>query len=371
MTDVPSAFLPESLSIALVVLFSLALAGLAMGAVIKTLRERRLAIEAASHRSPRVLVPGACTLRGIVRGSRGGPPIQMQIGLRGAQWRDQQRYREPGTGPLRDLWWETKREVKARPFEVVLASGVRVRVLASDDVQLIAPLVERGPYAPTQRTVGATLCEGTEVWIDGALARGEIDARQPYRDHHDAWSITAPSRGRLTVSTVPPALRHGRRANHWQSVAITAGLALVITQACLAISFWPLVIHGVRCEAEIDTLREDMAVTHASGSRARHSVHAQITACEGEGVLVGTRVSDEIPLAAWRSLTRGDRVPFFVSSTDARTAVIGDHAGLSSPAALMLLLAGAIGALAVLVTHRRSLDWYWQRSGGDEGAGPL
>jgi hypothetical protein len=368
MTDVPSGLLPEGLSIALVVLFSLALGALALGAIWKTLRERRLAREAESYVSPSVLTPGPALLRGIVRTSEGGPPIRVQITERGAQWRT--KHRQAAGGYWRHRWWETGRTVTARPFEVVLGSGVRVQVLASDDVWLIAPLTEYGPYAIDRRNMEATLREGTEVWIEGTLVRATTSVTRPYRGRDETWSIRASPSARLIVSMVAPALRHGRRAVYWQRMSVVAGFAFLVAQATFAAGFWPLVIHGARCETEIVGLGE--RTTHTRSGRVTvHSVHAEVVSSQGERVPVGTRVSRDVPEAVWRSLATGDHVSFVVSSIDPRFCVIGDHTGVSRLGALGLLTLALVGVWLLRVTHRRSLEWYDQRRVLDEGPGPL
>lgn len=352
MTDVPSGLLPEPLGIALVLLVSLSLAALTVAAVRETLRERRAA--RGPHRTSTVLTPGHAVLRGIVRASQGGAPIRLEVTEPGKRWRAGHRR------AWRELWSEAARVVEARPFDLVLASGVRVRVLASERTRVIAPIRESDRPGAHDRSMRAALSAGTEVWVEGELSRSRVGPEE-------TWAIGGSRSRELFVSNVPPSLRHGQRAALWQRAAFVTGLLLAITQAWLATSFWPLALHGVRCDARIERIDERLV---AHEQRAQH-VHARVVTSENDAVARGTHVGLDVAASPGRAMRVGDPIAVVVSSNDPTRCVLGHRAGLSRGGALTLVAATALALFGLWLTQRRSLEWYDPRSARDDEPGPL
>jgi hypothetical protein len=250
--------------------------------------------------------------------------------------------------------------VEARPFDIVLANGVRVRVLASSRTRVLAPLRERARSGARTRAMHATLPAGAEVWVEGDLSRSRVG-------NEETWSIGETRSRDLFVSSVPPALRHGQRATHWQRAALATAAVLTITQAWLATSFWPLALHGVRCDAEIERIEERLV---GRGERIQR-VRARVVASENDAVARGAHVGLDVQASHGRALRIGDPISVIVSSREPTHSALGQRASLSLGGALTLVALTALVLAGLGLTHRRSLVWHDPRGARDDAPGPL
>jgi len=359
MTDVPSGLLPEGLSIALVVLFSLALGALALGAIWKTLRERRLAREAESYVSPSVLTPGDVVLRGVIA-SDATWPLVLDVHQEGREWNRK--------GELHHRWQEVRRELRVQPFELVLDRGERVRVLPMARARLIGVLLQTRRSEKGRRVMTVRIRTGDTVHIEGALSHS-ADSAAPYRGNDDTWTLAESSSAPLTVFGEPRAAQHQRRAGHWLGVAIGTSVLFFLTQWVFAVIFWPLILYGVRCEAEIDHISLERAARN--GDSALHLTTAHVVRSEGDAIPVGTRLVASVTHNGWRPLAVGDHLPFVVSPTDHSDIVLGSHSGLSPFTPIAWTFLGTLLLLFLYQRHQDARDWHERKPVIHRGRGGL
>ena len=129
-------------------------------------RHLRLAREAddAQSRADRPLAAGDAVLAGTVLDEGEGAAVTVRIHQRGEE--------KSRKGRWNHEWTETHREVTARPFHVVLASGERVRVEPDERVFLVDKLdgITKDPEG-NKRCRSATLTRDERVYVTGTLVR--------------------------------------------------------------------------------------------------------------------------------------------------------------------------------------------------------
>lgn len=131
-------------------------------------------------------------------------------------------------------WTEQNRECEARPFDLVLEGGRRVRVEAE-----LGTLDFHSDFSETRfdsvnvRVREARLDDGTEVWVSGALdvgAPGAVHRALATNDgEHPRAALHPGADGRLRVFSEPPSSWHRRQLRFAQAqvAALVASFALV------------------------------------------------------------------------------------------------------------------------------------------------
>jgi hypothetical protein len=165
-------------SLAIVIVFGVVLfPGATLVAALNALRHlrvrQRLAQAADKAFSGR---PGPAVLRGkIVASAEDRAPVEVAIEQVGTEVELRRGFRTD--------WTEVSREVRMDPFEVETASGLRVRVEPDDNTRLIDDLDEVEIVGVARRVCRATLSEGDEVWVVGAMRprSGGTAAASAYR----------------------------------------------------------------------------------------------------------------------------------------------------------------------------------------------
>ncbi|MBX7194137.1 MAG: hypothetical protein K1X94_18935 [Sandaracinaceae bacterium] len=369
MREFESPYLAHGTSTTLLLVLTLLGLGLILAALAKMWIHRqaaglaRVAAEGANR-----LQPGHVVLRGVVATAHGGPAMRVRVEQTGRQRRRK--------GSTYHTWTESSRDVSVERFELVLEDGTRVAVEPGDDVHLVDALQEERRSGPTTRTMLAELSNGEQAFVEGTLSRkaGGSSAQtrgEGYRDGGYTWTLTRPERGPMLICTESLEGRHERRERFWRNGAIVAIGMFAIAQALAGMLLWPILLHGVSCEAEVSLL--DQYVTRGRhGARHHHYVvEADVTRCRGAEELVGAHVSDEIGGWIWESLDEGDLVPFVVMRGDPSVHEFGRESGIR-PTTLVMPLSFALFALvAGWGLHRRSLAWYEQKTIVHTGNGPL
>lgn len=353
-------------SLAIFALVGLGLMGVLLAAILRALVHRRAAQDAAAAASGAgVLAPGPRILRGIVQTADGAPAMTLSIEQSGKERR--------GRGGLHHTWTETDRRVSAQAFDLVLESGVRVRVEPDADAFLVDDLELVSRTGPITRLMAAKLEPGEQAFVEGELRRqrGARPGSEEYRGGSaDAWTMRPPSMGRMLLCTESLEARHVRRQRWWIGFAAVAALVLGVTQVVGYELFLRLHLHGVTCTAELTDLRH--YTTRGRRGRTNHHYVAtgRVETCEGVTDR-NFQVSDEVGYSLFQSLGAGDRVPFVVDRRAAGYHQIGARAGL--PRGLMWVSALVL-LFAVFVAwalHRSSLAWYEQKKVVHSGKGAL
>lgn len=118
------------------------------------------------HRAGPTAVQGRVDWRGASE-----PPVRVTL----TQTVESQRMNRHGH--LERCWVEAERETRMDPFDLVLADGTRIAVEPPPDAKLVDELDRVEAVSPGRRRKHATLDEGEEVWVVGALRPSRRRAR--------------------------------------------------------------------------------------------------------------------------------------------------------------------------------------------------
>lgn len=368
MREVVSPYLAHSTSAAIVALASLAMLGAVLAIFARMAMHRQAAAFARVAASgTTTLRPGHTVLVGTVRTEHGGPAMTVRIPQNGKQRRNR--------GRTYHTWSETSREQHVERFDLMLETGEVVAVEPGEHVFLVDQL-RVAQQSGTSRVMEAELSNGERAFVEGVLSRkaggpGAVGGGDYRGGGGYVWTLRPPTSAPMLICTETLEGRHERRETAWRNTGIVIAGVFVLAQLFAFTTFWPLMTHGARCDAEISSL-EHYVTRGSRGSRNHHYVvHAHLARCPQGDAFLESAVSDEVGDDTWSLLHEGDVVPFVFLPEDPSRCAFGDHAGLRpttvffGAAAILFMLLFAWSYL------RRGLAWYEQRKVVHTGNGPL
>lgn len=208
------------LSLGLPIAFALVLLGVAVHAGLRRRAARR---DARAAEAEEALEPGRTMLHGRVASvdaDEGEDAVQLEVHQVGVQRRNKNTHKVK--------WTEVDRRVTARPFEVELADGRRIRVEPRPDAtRLVDELAKGEMTAKSQRVRRARLSVGETVYASGVLERA-VDAEAGFRGQSMRLVLRPPASGKMLLSTRPLDEAYGWRM--YKSIT-WAVLALMVAGA--------------------------------------------------------------------------------------------------------------------------------------------
>jgi hypothetical protein len=272
------------------------------------------------------------------------------------------------------MWEETARELRARPFVLVLADGTKVPVVPTAGTRLVASATaDRLRGAPgAERTLSARVEPGAAVLVSGELVVQPDADGALYRDAAGAFALSAGAREPLTLNALPREERAaGREARAW---ALALALAFVGLNAGLFRDYHVLCARGVHAWAMVATA-DGHAVADLEAWRraplARGCVPAHDARdCRVElwlrepGTARHVAVAGAIPREAFGLVVEYPiaRVPVLVVPGDALRIQVGEGATVPRFEALaaLVLLCFALGVFVLRFAYPAQ-PWYRQR----------
>lgn len=352
MSPYASALIADGVCGALLALWILAL-------VLRAVTDLSRARDALANVATR-LRPGVITLRGRVCNEPGleGSPVSVTIHQVGEQ--------QQGRNGSYVLWREVRRDTRARPFYLVLASGERLRVEAkAEQLRLVDDLSvsERAPGA-NARTRGVSVHSGQELFVRGEVQRG-VDPHgegQGYREAGARALVMAPASDGLLISSRPVDRDHRRRASYGLLFAAMLTGFLGVMQLAVFEDYRVLRRRGVVSEAVV-TGRSRYTTQHKGARRVHYVLEAQLED--------GTPVRDEVSQAAWTRATPSSSIQFTVARGGRVVQVGGGEVGIHRPAgvAAVMSLVGLAVLYVVGASARRG--WFDRRKLIESEAGTL
>lgn len=305
-------------------------------------RRARLADARSVEEGP--LQPGDAVVCGVVELAAGhDTAVRVEIDQIGHERRSKQQWHHS--------WKETERRVRAHPFYLREARGVRVRVEPNEEATLVDGLdgVER--KSRHRRTRYAELTPGEEIHAVGELVPVPAEGGA-YRGAGEAFVLRPPLRGRMLLSSEWLGSRFRRHATHARYATVACVVHLV------AFGFLDLGYHARVLEG-----RSEVGVVETATARTGKNRKCEITARLPRGQLIEEAVSYE-----WcATLAPGARVPVVTVPGSPGFEHLGQTAGISSAA----LFLGVIAFAAIVVFHRgRERPWY-ERPLVEHGVGRL
>lgn len=223
-------------------------------------RHLRLARDAedAQSKANRPLAAGDAVLAGTVVDEGEGAAVTVRIHQRGEE--------KLSKGSWNHDWTETKREVTARPFHIVRASGERVRVEPDNRVFLVDKLdgiINDSESNKRYRT--ATLTRDEQVYVVGTLMPVPNPAPGAGGDPGTTLVMRPPCGETMLISTEPLADRHARAGRSYLLLALTTGVVMALTHGVYLYDYYALLL-GRRVEAKISGTRTFEVWTKPKGS---------------------------------------------------------------------------------------------------------
>lgn len=265
----PGQLGPTSTSVLLLIFFG-ALAAVFLDALVRAVREARLARQAAAQGArPAPPAEGPAVVFGAVQMAR-DEAVAMRVEI------DQEGSESQSSGSYSFAWKEVDRRIEMRPFYVLLASGERVRVEPDKHAFLVDAMDGMILVHETARTRYAELSPGEEIYAVGELRRAHDPELSPtgYRSGKDGWVLRAPPGGDLLLSSEALDQRFRRRARAARVTAATAA-ALALALAGLYAPYFDRAVRGEVVEAKVvdrtlhsgDNSRSYSLTVEASGGR--------------------------------------------------------------------------------------------------------
>lgn len=354
---------PGFVSLVLVVLTSLAIAGLGIFArtLARRYRYRAFVAERSVSAPDEPLDVGFRVLSGDVEVDGPEPAIVVTVEQRGTE--------ASNKGNWSTTWTEVRRTVDARPFYLALPSGERVRVEPDASAFLVDDLDVSERRTLELRTRAATLVAGERATVAGLLTRGfNPRANQTGYRHAEGGFLLVPPKGdRMIVSAEPLPDRHLRRAKAHQQASI---LFVILFAAVNAILFGSFLHRAAVARPAVATSLRAFE-TYQKTKNGRVTLYmVEYDATAGETTAHDT---EEVTYGLYQAVRDGQvrSLPAFV--VDKNTAWLG---GSRIPLLPMWRFAVAFGALGVsLLVYRLmvagSLAWYEQDKVVDTEKGRL
>lgn len=325
-------------------------------------RQLRLAREAddAQWKANRPLAAGAAVLAGTVLDEGEGAAVTVRIHQRGEEKRHK--------GAWQHSWTETHREVTARPFHVLRASGERVRVEPDERVSLVDKLdgITQDPESKT-RCRTATLTRDERVYVVGTLVHAQDPPRGAGGDPGTTLVMRPPRGEAMLISTEPLADRHARAGQSYLFLALVTLVVLAITHGAYLSDYYALQLRGHRVEARITGTRTFDVWEKPKGSPGHNVSHYVIQARDPQtGAELEAESSQSFYLAAQSQ--KVTTVPFMVAGSIHQLGA----APTESEASLLFLGVLSIGYAifcAVALAHQR--PWWARKRVIDTGSGRL
>jgi hypothetical protein len=369
-------FVGSAISVGLLgVVASFSLLFVAVGLLFEAARRARAAKVAETEAEKRKLAPGYAIVHGQVETGDALPAVSVRIRQAGREYNVK--------NELKHVWTEFSRDVDARPFSLLLASGERVKVLPGEDV-LLVDLLGVGPIVsePTETLRGVkSLTKTTSVRTrtaeltpkDFAYACGRLvppSSAVAYRTAEEGYTLHPPSRGKMLLSAEPLEERFQRRARFHVRWVLGCVAAVLFTNLVTFGPYWLGFFWGRPLAGHVMDAR-----TWSTGSKngpVQHYAVDAIVMLDGAGFDVTSETNREFYDRIEAAHANGASVPVpFVLMPLGRAPIIGTEVTVSS---------GALAFTAALLTfvsfiyfaHTRSTaPWYEKKRLVDAGKGPL
>lgn len=272
-------------------------------------------------------------------------------------------------------WTEFDRQVQVEPFDLVLASGTRVRVEPDPDVFLVDKLeiTRRG----NPRTRKACLENGEIAYVDGVLASGWHPRRNAadaapggdglYRGGRPTGLVLTNGVERMLISTEPLALRHRRRSHAHRTAAIVLGLALLLMNTLMFGSTH--LVNALGDVVQTRVVAKSSWITVHKGTRTTHyGVRASyIDRNTGRQI----EVDDEVSHLAYVAATRGEPIPFRVVLRWPSLFNVGTGATVGPLRVALSVLIVSMLLAANVIKVRGTREWFDRDIIVEHGKGEL
>jgi hypothetical protein len=374
-------FIGSAVSVGLIgVVASFSLLFVAAGLMLEARRRARAAKVAETVAEKRELAPGYAIVHGQVETGDALPAVSVRIRQAGREYTVKN---EP-----RHVWTEISREVDARPFSLLLASGERVKVLPGENVLLvdllgIGPIViERTESLPglnagtkaTQMLTTPVRTRTAELTSrDFAYACGRLvppSSAVAYRTTEEGFTLHPPSRGKMLLSAEPLEERFQRRARFHVRWVMGCVAAVLFTNVVVFGSYWLGFFWGRPVAAKTTNART-WTTSGKSGKVQHYGVDATVT-LDGVGFDVTSETSREFYIVADTARARGASVPIpFVVMPLGRAPRIGTEVTVSSGALAFSLALLSLVALVYFAHVQGTQPWYERKKLIDLEKGPL
>jgi hypothetical protein len=309
----------------------------------------------------RALRPGYAVVRGKVETEDGQPAIRVSITQRGREWRDK--------NGLHHSWKEVSRQVSARPFRLVLASGERLRIEPNEDVSFVDELDVTRDLEYGMRERAAELTPGEHAYVSGKIVAPDVV--DPYRGAQDGFLIRPARSERMLVSVAPLEERHERRVRLHRRWALGCAVAFLMVNGLAFRGYWQRLTEGQLIAATVTSTRQ--WTTRSKHGNVQHYGIDATTPLDGRPLALRS----EVNLAYWNEVRSALKwgtspsVPFLIVGSDAATSQIGTRPTLTAVVAVFSWLALAILAAAYAIHSRHARLWYERKRVMEVGGGPL
>jgi hypothetical protein len=196
------------------------------------LRRRRRAARAAAiegSAAGAALVPGETVVRGVVADVDDGGDVAVRVTI------VQEGAEQDNEGSWKTQWTETGRTTEARPFQLELADGRRLRVEPGAAPRLVDDLEPWEITGPKTRAASARLTRGETVFVGGEIATVKV-AEAGYRGG-EGPVLRAPRGRPMSLSTHGLAAPEQEAAERLARSARWVALSVLIAQL-LALPYW-------------------------------------------------------------------------------------------------------------------------------------
>lgn len=269
------------------------------------------------------------------------------------------------------VWRETSRALQARPFDLALSAGERVRVEPSR-IALVDKLELYSRPEFTVRELAARIDRGETVTISGEMRPSGLGPGGGYRDARARLVLGAPRKGLMLISSEPLDARFETRARLAVLLAMIAGTALFAHGVIFRDAYF-LLARGQVFEVPRSELAREVR-NHRSRRGAHDTAHdfmvARIALPTGERVTL----KDEVDPRFWGSSygkVATTPLPFLVDPASPRRHAIGrfPHVGRGRAIVGVVLALGVWVLALVLQAFKR--PWYERKRLIESGSGPL
>lgn len=264
-------------------------------------------------------------------------------------------------------WAEIERSVRAKPFQIILDSGVVVRVQADEGIKIRKSDVKTRWVGDNHRLHVAEILPGERVLVEGTLDKGEeAEGGEAYRGRRrDVYTLSGTPTSPLIISTEPLAADHlGRARFDGLRMAILASW-LLLMQGYAFLGYTKLVLSAEPVTGRVVSVAPVERAPHVSPAQS-----ADITVAyqrdPSEKPIRFTFTSSE----GGRGYSPGDPIHLLTLPSDPSFREFGRYPHPFPLSALFLApLSLALAYLAI--TMKYTPRWYEQELVKETGYGPL
>lgn len=331
-------------------------ATLALAAVFCWARDRLRAVRArAAEESNAPLKDGQTVIRGTVELARGAShAVRVEV--------EQLGFESCSKGKWSHRWVESDRRTLTHPFYVRVASGQRIRVEPSADVNIIDDLDEVVRVREDVRIRAASITPDEEVFVFGMLGTGpDPEQADTYRNAGQGPVLRSPASSGMLIATASPAGR-------FRASAFVHGLWAVGFAILLAVLQLVHVMHTVRVTAGQPAtgavVSKRTFTTKGSKGKVYHHFELKTRGPDGASF------DEEIEESAWQPLKAGDPIAMVHVPGRRGYEILGDRPTVHVAVAIVPLVLITLLAVAYWFSRQAIRPWY-ERNVEDTGGGKL